>query len=446
MKDSLEETAGTRFESLRLIVRRGLRSTVAKNAFSLYSFRFANYLLLLLTIPYLVRILGADSFGLLGFAQSLVASFATIVDYGFDWSATREISSHRENPESTSRTAMSVWGAKTCLLLLSFSVLFPITLFVAKVRMAAPLVWVLTGIMFGRVLFPTWLYQGLEQMTPIAVINLSVRAAGLLALVLFVRRPSDLLICVIILSGQSLLTGIFGAVFAVHTFKIRFVLPRWRDIVRSLKEGWALFLSSGAMMLYLSGNAFILGMLVHDIALVGYYVAAERLVRVAMDALGPIYQAFYPKVSKLAAASKELALREGRRALAVMVPLGAFIFAVSVVGAPLIVRIVFGAKFAPATGILRILALNVLNLSMGAVWTTLMMMSFKRDYAVVKILFGAGLLNIGLAFLLVPHFGAEGMAGCVAAAETFVNVASFVYTVKHGLNPIRLQLAQLWNK
>jgi len=436
MKDSLEETPGARFHSSRLVVRRVLRSPVAQNALSLYSFRFANYLLLLLTVPYLVRVLGPASFGLLGFAQALVASLSTIVDYGFDWSATRDISTQRENSASTSRIAMSVWSAKVCLLLLILCVLLPITIFVPKVRMAAALVWVLTGIMLGRVLFPAWLYQGFERMAGIAVINLSVRAAGLLALLLFVRSPRDLLICAIIFSGQSLLTGVWGAVFAVYKFKVRFSLPAWGDILISLKEGWALFLSSGATTLYLSGNAFILGMLVHDISLVGYYVAAERLVRVAMDALAPIYHAFYPKISKLATTSKDLALREGRRALAVLVPFGAFIFAVSVIGAPLIVRIVFGAKFLPAAGILRILAFNVLSLSMGAVWTILMMMSFKRDYAVVKIHFVAGLLNIGLAFVLVPAFGAEGMAACFAAAVTFVNVASFAYTVKHGLNPI----------
>ena len=445
MKDSVEETAGTPFESLRLGVRRVLRSPVAKNAFSLYSFRFANYFLLLLTVPYLVRVLGAGPFGLLGFAQALVGSLSTFVDYGFDWSATRDIAAHREDLESTNRTVMSVWGAKACLFLFCLCILLPITVFVPKVRMAALLVWVLSGLLFGRVLFPTWLYQGFEQMTGIAVINLSVRAAGLLALVLFVRRPRDLLICAIILSAQSLLVGVWGAVFAVYEFKVRLTLPGWRDIMNSLKGGWALFLSSGAMTLYTSGNAFILGMLVHDISLVGYYVAAERLVRVAMDALGPVYLAFYPKINKLAHTSKELALREGRRVLAVLVPLGALIFAVIMIGAPLIVKIVFGAKFAPATGILRILGVNVLNLAFAAVWSTLMMMSFKRDYAVVKILLGAGLLNLGLAVLLVPVYGAKGMASCVVAAETFVNLASFAYTLKYGLNPIRSRLERLRN-
>lgn len=442
MKDSLEATGLNSLGNFRLLVRRVLQSTVARNAFSLYSFRFSNYLLQLVTIPYLVRVLGAESFGLLGFAQGLVNSFAVVVDYGFDWSATREISTRRENIASVSRVAMSIWGAKICLCLLCLMALLPVTLLVAKVRMAALLVWALTGIMFGRVLFPTWLFQGLERMGAIAAINVSIRAIGLLALILLVRGPNDLLACAIILSGQAFLTGACGAVFAFLKFQIRLVAPSWRDIMTSLKDGWALFLSSGASILYLSGNAFILGMLVPDISVVGYYDAAERLVRVAMDPLGPIYQAFFPRINKLAHASKELTLREGRKVLALLVPLGIAIFAVMMVGSPIIVRLVFGAKFMASAGILRILSFNVLNLALAAVWSTLMMMSFKRDYAVVKILLGAGLVNVGLAFLLVPAYGAKGMAACVVAAETFVNVSSFLYTLKHGLNPLRLKVGQ----
>jgi len=442
MKTSLEATRWNSLGNFRLLIRRALQSTVARNALSLYSFRFSNYLLQLITIPYLVRMLGAESFGILGFAQGLVNSFAVVVDYGFDWSATREISTRRENIASASRVAMSIWGAKLCLCLLCLIALLPVTFLVAKVRMAALLVWALTGIMFGRVLFPTWLFQGLERMGAIAIINVSIRAIGLLALIVLVRGPKDLLVCVIILSGQSFLTGVCGAIYAFSKFEIRLVTPSWRDIVKSLKDGWALFLSSGASILYLSGNAFILGMLVPDISLVGYYDAAERLVRVAMDPLGPIYQAFFPRINKLAHVSKELTLREGRRVLALLVPLGIAIFAVMMVGSPIIVRVVFGAKFMASAGILRILSFNVLNLALAAVWSTLMMMSFKRDYAVVKILLGAGLVNVGLAFLLVPAYGAKGMAACVVAAETFVNVSSFLYTLKHGLNPLRLKLGQ----
>ncbi|HXH50939.1 MAG TPA: flippase [Terriglobia bacterium] len=432
-------------EGLKPLLRRGLRSSVGKNTLSLYSIRFANYILPLIIVPYLVRVLGPEEFGLLGFAQGLVAYFGVIVDYGFDWSATRMISVGREDPNAVSRTAMGVWGAKFFLLLLSVCALLPVTFFVPKVRVAALVVWVIFASLAGRVLFPSWLYQGLEKMTGIAIINISVRSAGLVAIILFVKQPKDLLVCAAILTFQSLLAGILGVGWAIQKFKIQLALPAWQDIWTSLKHGLALFLSASATTLYTSGNAFVLGMLVADFSTVGYYVAAERLVRAAIDALGPISQAFFPRVAHLAHISRDLALREGRRILAILVPLGTVIFVVTVVFAPEIVRIVFGLNFTPTVSVLRILAFCIPNIALATVWSTLMMMSFKRDYAVMKILFVAGILNIGVAVLVAPVWGAAGMAFGVVAAETFVNAASFIYTIKHGLNPVSLRPAYARN-
>ncbi|MGQ9494611.1 MAG: oligosaccharide flippase family protein [Anaerolineae bacterium] len=48
-------------------IRTALRSSVAKNAVSLYVIQFANYILPLITVPYLVRVLGPAGFGVVAF-------------------------------------------------------------------------------------------------------------------------------------------------------------------------------------------------------------------------------------------------------------------------------------------------------------------------------------------------------------------------------------------
>lgn len=58
--------------------RASWRNGVGKNAASLYVIQFANYLLPLITVPYLVRVLGPEHFGLVDFGQKVTAYFLLI--------------------------------------------------------------------------------------------------------------------------------------------------------------------------------------------------------------------------------------------------------------------------------------------------------------------------------------------------------------------------------
>jgi O-antigen/teichoic acid export membrane protein len=423
-------------ESLKLLLRRGLRSPVGKNALSLYSIQFANYALPLITVPYLVRVLGAERFGTLAFGQGLMAYFGAMVSYGFDWSATRKISVERNRADVVSRVVANVWGAKLLLCVLSFLSLFLLIQLVPRVHEVSTLMIVLFGGVFGGVLFPTWLFQGLERMGPISVINLSVRALVVVGMFILVRKPEDFIIYAGLSSSAAIMSGLVGVGVAFQTLELQLSWPTWAGILQTLREGWVLFLSSSAIVLYSSGNAFILGLMANDTA-VGYYTAGEKIVRAIVGILGPLSQALFPRFSRLAEESKARTLQWGKRLLIAMGGTGLAMSTATFVGAEFIVRVVLGSNYQPSISVVRILALLPFLIAVSSVLGVQLMIPFGREKAVFFFVLGAGCLNLALASILAPLWKADGMAFSVLAAELFISLTYFGYLWKANLNPFR---------
>ncbi|HGF9794578.1 TPA: oligosaccharide flippase family protein, partial [Klebsiella quasipneumoniae] len=86
---------------MRRIINKLKIDAEKKNIFSNFIFLFllqiANYLLPLLTVPYLVRTIGIANVGLLAFAGAVCTYFQIITDFGFNLSATRQVSINRSN-------------------------------------------------------------------------------------------------------------------------------------------------------------------------------------------------------------------------------------------------------------------------------------------------------------------------------------------------------------
>jgi len=428
-------------DELLFAFQAGWRSGVGKNAVSLYLIQFANYILPLILVPYLVRVLGPEYFGLVSFGQGLIAYFNILVDYGFALSATRRISVERGDLVAVSKTASSVWAAKGLFCLLGLCILLLLVQVVPKFHDLNRLFLILYGTVVGSALFPIWLFQGMEKMVFISLINLSMRLLVVVLVFPLVRNPEHYMLYAALTSLGAIGAGFVGMIVALFKFRLRLTLPSWRDMQTVLKEGWFLFLSTASVSLYTAGNSFILGLLTNS-TVVGYYSAAEKLVKGVMNLLGPIREAAYPRFSKLALESKAKALYWVKRMMLLMSGLGLLLSITLVLGAPLIVKLLLGAEYGPSVGVLRILAGLPFLVAMSNVLGIQIMLPFGKDRAFMAILFGAGLTNIAFAVLLAPRLQAIGMATAVLISETFVTTSMFFHLQRCGLNPLSRKFIQ----
>ncbi len=395
-----------------------LRSSVlARNTAALYGVHAANLLLPLVMIPFLARVLRPEGWGLVVFAQSFAAWLGLLVEYGFQLSATRMVATSRAEPERLRRVVAGVQGAKLLLvLILTIGALlaylfiptfqqYPIYLFWA---------WVLA---IAQGATPFWYFQGVERMGAVARLELSARAAATIAVLLVVRSPADGWMVLCFNAAAGLLWVTIGTRWIYR--EVPFERPSFGASLRALREGVAIFAFRTASGLYMQASAFILGLL-SSAATVAYFAGAERVIRAAIGIIQPVSHAVYPRLTHLVRQDRAAAGRLLRLSTVLISGMGLAVGIVALIAAPLLVQLLLGPGYEAAVPVLRALSLLppivAIATALGIQWA--LPMGFDRQ--MLAFVCVAGVVNVTGALILVPLFGAVGMAAAVLLAEAAV--------------------------
>ena len=244
-----------------------------------------------------MRVLGPEKFGLVTFAQVFIQYFIIATDYGFNLTATREISIHREQKEKISEIFFSVLFIKICFMIISGLVLLLIILTIPKFREEWLIYALAFGMVAGNVLFPVWFFQGLERMKYITVINVLAKSIFALSIFIFIRQPSHYPFVLLLHSIGFIIAGILSIWIAIKHFQVKFQKPTRVTIISNLKSGWYMFISNVSIIFYKTSDIFILGLLASE-EILGYYAIAKKLIEVSNQFAVIISQTIYPHISK----------------------------------------------------------------------------------------------------------------------------------------------------
>lgn len=403
-----------------------------ENYLSLSVLQVTNYLLPLMTFPYLTRVLGAEEFGLLAFAQAFIQYFIVFTDYGFGLSATREIALCRDNKDKMSKIFSVVFVIKCFFMVIGFIIVILITNLIQNFK-DNWVVYILTyGLIFDSVFFPAWFFQGIEEMKYIAIRNISTKTFFTLLIFVCVKNKEHFYLVPLINSVGALITGIYSIVFIKKKFGIRIVAPNKQDIISCLQDGWNIFISFLFINLYTSSNIFILG-LVAPKAVVGYYSAGEKIIRIIISLFRPFSQALFPYFTKKAQESGDntinLLIKIVILTVGLTIPMAIVIF----IFAPQITLLILGKKFCESIKFLRLLSPLLIIIPLASVFSILWMLPFKLDKYFSKLYMGGALINFCFVFLFIFLFsyGAVGIGLSNLLTETILTCGMVYIIYKH---------------
>ncbi len=385
-----------------------LNGTISRNIASLGLVQVANYLIPIVIIPIIVRILGAELFGRISYAQNIVSYLTLLVNFGFEYSATRQIALLEHDKEAQRRVFWSVIFIKVLLLLVSFMVLLGLGFCFDRVTEDPKLYWYAAITNIGFVLFPTWYLQGIQDMPRMAWTNFSIKLLGAILIICSIHHAEQYRLYPLLLSVASVAGGLAAMIYVVRRYELG--SPVWDKpaLNESFRLGLPIFVNNLFVSLYTAANLTILGLYACD-EQIGYFSGAQRLIiAVNMCVVMPVSTAIFPRMSQVFVEDRQKGKRFFKQVLLGATAAAALISVVTYVAAPLIVRIMLGDSFEPSIALLRTMSPLPMLIMAATILTVQGMygMGLQRFAPMVGVVLAA--LCVTSNVWLIPRVGVSG--------------------------------------
>lgn len=408
------------------------RSGWAQNALALYGVQLVTMVTPLLTIPYLTRVLGPDSFGYLTLTQTTAGYLTIGIEYGFHLSAVRDVSQNRGDKHELARIVSDVIGAKLLLAIFASTVMIVIASTAPFLRFPTSLLFLAVFSAVAQAFSVYWFFQGIEQMKVVAALDAAARIVSTMAVFGFVRNEGDVW-KILVLQGLASCASLAVSMYLLyHVVPFRF--PTLRGSLYALRSGWTMFIYRSAVSCYTLVNTLVLGLLSSPTS-VAYYAGAEKITLAFWSISTPLSNALYPRISHLVHTSLSEGTRWIKSTLKGMVLLAVGGSLALSLLAGLLVRLLLGSDYVASVEVLRILAwflpFNAIRSVLGLQWMA--PLGLERIYAYFLL---AGIaLEIVAAYTLVPLYGAVGMAVSVVLTELAVALTVHLYLKVKNIHP-----------
>jgi len=409
-----------------------------KNIFSLGIVQIANYVLPLISVPIIVRIIGPGNYGSINYYSSFVAYFVLLINYGFEYSGTRFIVVEKDNIIRRNQHFTKILYAKSLLFLASLLIFSIAVFYISKTESELRLAFYTFLITISWVLSPNWFYQGMQELTKVALFNFLSRIIFTVLILIIVKEKSNYIWQPLLLSLTQIFISLVSLIYAVKKFKISLQRINFQSIIDLLWNDRMIFFSMLATNLYTDTNIVILGFY-ESKEHIGYFTAAWKLLFVFLVVISfPIAQALFPFVAHSFSTNINKGIAQIKRVLPVIIYLSLGVSFILFLSAGFLIRGFYGNHFTPTILVFRILTivpvLSFINSTLGLQT----MVNLKMDKAYFSIIFSGGIFSVIFNVIIIHFYGYVGCAWSWIIAEAIIAVAQYLYLKNKGYNLFQL--------
>ncbi len=409
---------------------------VVRNLFAMGSGHVIDRLLAMVLTAYLARVLGPAALGMVGIGMTMLRFGTALVVGGTQNLGVRAVA---RAPANIPDTYARVTGFR----LLSALILVALGLATLKwvpgwLGIPANFLLMYLLILFVQSFALRWLFTGLEKMHIVAGLGITDSALALALTVAVVGGPDDLL-RVPIAHLVATVAVVGWAQWWAHRRYAGLGINLNASALRETgRESLAISLSAWLDAIILQGAVVFLGILAHNTAMAGEFLASQRIVLTLYGLALLLPGVVFPATARLVHTDQAQAVDLQDRLIRINLTLLMPLVVAGVYFADEIVVILYGDGFAAAAMVLKLMLWSVpLVVMYNALRQTLMAAAIIRPIFVTALL--GAVTHVLLAWLLIPEYGLRGAA--IANISAFaVTVVSAVFYVHASLKRIPMSL------
>ena len=399
-----------------------------ENFASLSILKALGLILPLVTLPYLSRVIGVVRFGDIAFASSITVYFMTITDYGFNYTATRELSKNRDNMHYVRELFWNVFYTKLFLLIVSTAIFAILVETIPLLREHRLLLWFTYLSVPCYMLFPEWFFQGIEKMKYITIVNVISKLLFTVLIFFVIKEEADYILHPVLSAFGLLVAGAISQVIVIRKYKVFPTAISWPSIVSTLKSGWNIFFSLIVPNVYTNMSVTYLKIFSGSVG-AGLFASGRTFIDLSDQVSTVFSRVFFPFLSrrpdKHSFFSKIL--------LVVSLGMGVALFA----GADLLVDLFYSEAFRDSAIVIRIMAICPLFLYLMNAFGTNYLVVIGKDKVYRQVVMWCSFLGLFVAYFSIKYFGYIGAAYTYVIIWGIRGIATWLIATKY-----KRQLAQ----
>ncbi|MBZ0327460.1 MAG: oligosaccharide flippase family protein [Altibacter sp.] len=251
----------------------------------------------LITLPYVIRVLGFSNYGMVVLAAALVAYFMPIADYSFKITATRDVSVSRNSVKKLSLIYSKVMSLKLLFVIISTLLISLIVVLYPPFYDEKVVFFLSILLLFGHSLFPEWFFQGIEKMKYIAFLNFGIKLFFTISVFVFITKAEDYWVYPLLQGIGFIVAGLAGQYMLIKKYKLKFYFLKRKYLLDAIKDNFPIFVNQFFPTLYNNTNTFLLGIFT-TVSLVGIYDAIKKVVDVCVMLVSIISRVFFPFLNR----------------------------------------------------------------------------------------------------------------------------------------------------